>query len=303
MKRKVISIVSISLFSIILWVFISLSGEFFATLHFPVRMINISDEHAVSNTSVDKVSLSLKGQGWQLAQLTFARNPEFLINTSGETGKQAVTLRNLLDHNNWLSSSIQVIEIEPEQIEFNIEKKIFKRVRVVPDINLEFKPGYGLVSEITVIKDSVNIWGPKSLVEQIYFVTTKQKDLVNIDRKISSQLELKEISDVEFDETECVVQLDVQKIVDKTFDNVPVETRRLPSTRRLQLFPDKISVVLRGGINILGMLNESDIKAYVFYQDALRDTMGSIIPRIEIPQQTTFIDNKPKRLEYIIKQY
>ncbi|MFC2135845.1 YbbR-like domain-containing protein [Bacteroidota bacterium] len=303
MKRKVISIILISFFSIILWVFTSLSGEYSPYVRFPIRIINNDEDNAVSNTSADEVVLKLKGQGWQLAQLTFGRNPEFIINSTDKRGRKTVQLRNFLELNNWLTSSIQVIEILPESIDYAIERKVSKKVKIEPNINLDFKPGYGIVGEINVLSDTLEVTGPKSVIDKIDVVYTKQNDFSGLDRKFSENIELEPINDAEFSFTETIVQLDVQKIVDKTFENIAVETRRVPSTRRLQLFPDRINVVLRGGINVLGMLESSDLKAYVFYRDALRDTMGSIEPHIEIPPQTIFIDNKPRRLEYIIKQY
>ena len=141
MKRKVISIVLISFFSITLWVFTSLSGDYFATVHFPVKITNTDINNAVSNASTDEVVLRLKGQGWQLAQITFGRNPEFIINSAGRRGRKTAQLRNFLESNNWLSSSIQVIEILPESIEYVIERKISKKVKIEPNINLNFKPG------------------------------------------------------------------------------------------------------------------------------------------------------------------
>ena len=69
------------------------------------------------------------------------------------------------------------------------------------------------------------------------------------------------------------------------------------------IFPVKIDVVLRGGINLLGKLNSSDIKAYVDFSQALNDTLGGIEPYFEIPPFTTIIDKKPGKLEYIIKQF
>lgn len=303
MKSKVITISLISILSILLWVFISLSGEFFTTLHFPVKVINVADNTSVANISTTEVILSLKAQGWQLAKMTFGLTPDFLVSANEKLGTQTITLRNVIEINPWISSHIQVLELHPERVQFTVEKNLTKKVKIAPDIDLVFKPGYGLVSEIIVSDDSVVITGPESKVEQINFVTTKKQILSGLDRKTSVRLKLKEIQNVDFDITECSVQLDIQKIVDKSFDDIYVETRSVPGRRRLQLFPDKISVVLRGGINILGKLDNTSLKAYVLYRDALNDTLGSIEPKIEIPEQTTFIDCKPRRLEYIIKQY
>ncbi|OGU54770.1 MAG: hypothetical protein A2V66_08385 [Ignavibacteria bacterium RBG_13_36_8] len=303
MKRTIISIIFISIFSITIWTFISLSGEYFATIKFPIKVTNIPSNYAISNCSTKEVTLSLKAQGWQLAQLSFGINPDFMVPNTRKFGRHNVMLRNVLDVNDWLSSSIQVIEILPNRIEFDIENRVAKKVRVVPSMNLSFKPGYGLVSEAIISTDSVEVSGPVSVIDKIENVKTKFKKFENLDRKFSTNLEIEEVDNVEFSTTETVIQFDIQKIVDKTFAEISVETKNVPRTRELQLFPDKISVVLRGGINILGKLQQDKIKAYVFYRDALLDTAGSIVPRVEVPNKTLLIDTKPQRLEYIIKQF
>ena len=73
MKRKIITISLIVSFSILLWVFVSFSGEFSITLNLPTQVIDIPENYSVSSMSADEVSISLKGQGWQLAQHTLGQ--------------------------------------------------------------------------------------------------------------------------------------------------------------------------------------------------------------------------------------
>jgi len=95
----------------------------------------------------------------------------------------------------------------------------------------------------------------------------------------------------------------LQKIVDKSFDELPVEIRNVPPSKELILFPGKISVVLKGGISKLGRLTNDSVKAFVDFWEIQRHEEEQIEPIIEIPPFTTLVDIKPKKLEYIIKQY
>jgi hypothetical protein len=91
--------------------------------------------------------------------------------------------------------------------------------------------------------------------------------------------------------------------VEKTFDNIIVDQKGVPAAKELLIIPSKISIVLRGGINILGRLTNNEIKAYVNFDDALNDKTGSVEPKIAVPNTVTVIDIKPKKLDYIIKHY
>ena len=303
MKSKVITIIFITFFSVVLWVFVSFSGDFFTTLKFPVRISGIDENKSLSGQSAQEVEINLKGQGWQLAQLTFGLSPDFIVNAKNTFGNQTISLKDEIETNSWLSTNLQVLDIEPEKINFNVEIITRKKVKIEPNVDLQFKPDFGLVSDIILSPDSVIITGPESVVSKIEKVLTAKKNFSGTDRNVIESIPLQKIDFVEMSFEQTAIKFNVQKIVDKTFENVIVEIRGVPSSRQLLLFPVKINVVLRGGINLLGKLSNSDIVAYVYFNQALSDTLGAIEPSIEIPSFISIIDKKPGKLEYIIKQF
>jgi hypothetical protein len=114
---------------------------------------------------------------------------------------------------------------------------------------------------------------------------------------------LKSINCVNFSINKCKIEFDVQKIVERAFDDLFVEIRNVPPSKELNLYPGKVSVILRGGINRLGKLTNDSIKVYVDYWEAIRSEENMIEPVIEIPEFTKLLDVKPKKLEFVIKQY
>lgn len=303
MKRKITLILLVTFFSGLLWVFVSLSDEYFATINLPVKIVDVPEGFSLSETSCHNVTLRLKGQGWLLAQLIIGRSPEFIVSSNNKSGRSEVDLRNAVDQNLWLSSTVQVMEINPGKIDFTIEKIKSKTVNIVPNIVLEFRPGYGLISDIEILQDTITISGPGSIVDSIEFIKTEETKLSGLEEPTSLVLGFEPIAGLNFNRENCEAKFDVQKIVDKNFENIVVETRRVPHSRELILYPNSIDVVLRGGINVLGQLTSDNISAHIFYRDALTDTLGSIEPIVEIPDNTILLNTKPNRLEYIIKKY
>ena len=303
MKSKIPTITLIVAFSILLWIFVSFSGEFSISLNLPIQIINVPENNSVSSISSDEIAISLKGQGWQLAQHTLGRDPKFYIPSPSEPGEKEIPVRNALGSNSWLATTLQLAEINPEKIKIKIEPTKSKYVKIIPIVSMVYKPGYGLVSPIEIEPDSVNITGPGSLVDQINIINTEGKILSNLEDKTSVVLKILTPRYTSSDITECQVNFDVQKIVDKTFDDLVVETRSIPSRYELIVAPTKISVILRGGINMLSKIKNEDIKSYVKFEQAINDTTGAIEPIIEIPEFTSLIDIKPDRLDYIIKKF
>ncbi len=303
MRTKFLSILLTLLLSFLLWVFVSLDGEYFTSVDFSIKFINMPNGYSISSASNEEIKLQIKGQGYTLAKLIYGPKNNFNIAVKEESGIQKVSLLNELDYNPWATYSIQITDITPTEIDFTVEKIDTKYVTIEPKFNIDFKTGYGLIGDIKVTPDSVRINGPISILSKINSLNTISQDIADVEanQKIVAQIEVPEY--IESNTLNCNVEFEVQKIVDKTFNEIVIETRGVPRTKELIIYPAKIQVILRGGINILGQMNSDQIKAYVTYNQAISDTLGSLTPVVEFPESTEFIDTKPNKLEYIIKQF
>ncbi len=303
MKRKFITIGFVIAFSILLWTFVSFSGVFSITMNLPVKVINIPKEYAISSISTNEVTVNLKGQGWLLAKQTFGRTPKFYIPSPKKKGVYTVSTIKVLNTNQWLSSNLQLDKITPEKISIKLEKKISKKVKIVPILDLKYSPGYNLVSQITVHPDSVQVSGPRSLVKKIKVINTKKRKFTDLEKHTTEKIKLKKIPFLTYNINECTVSFDVQKIVDKTFEDIQVGLTGVPSRYDVILSPDRITVALRGGINLLSKMKKEDITSYVKFIQVINDTTGAVEPIINIPNFTSIIYKRPQKIEYIIKKY
>jgi len=303
MKPKFLILIFVGIFSIILWIFVSFSEVYITTVKVPIKFIDLREGYAIREQSFDEVSLAIKGEGWELAQTTFGKEHEFTMSTQKKIGKQVFQLRDEIANNSWLTSSLQVSVISPPLVELFVEKINYKTVPIVHELTLEYKPGYDIVSDISLSPDSILISGPKSLLKDIKLAKTKSIKIENIEQDVSIKVDIDQMPYFLYEFGTIKIEFAVQKIVDKTFENVHVETKNVPPSRELSLYPSKIKVVVRGGLEMLGKLNVEDIKPYILFRQAYDDTLGAIEPMIEAPAFTKIIDHQPKRIEYIIKQY
>jgi len=99
------------------------------------------------------------------------------------------------------------------------------------------------------------------------------------------------------------VVLDVQKIVDKQFEDITVEVIDIPSRKEVVLLPNKIGFNVRGGIEILGKLKQDQFRAYIRYQSLVQDTTGSVTPVLEMPKNVILQYLKPDKLRYVIRSF
>lgn len=303
MKKKILPISLIAVFSIALWGSVSLSGEYFTTLKIPIKFVDLPENYAVGEASANEISVTVKAQGWELSKLTLGTGVDFNVSAENRSGQRKVLIRDEIINNSWVGGNIQLVEVNPAQVEFKVEKIIGKKVPIGSRITAGFKNGYAAVSDLKMLPDSVMIYGAQSIIRSIDTIVTESAEFKDLDANLNSVINLQEIDGVTLGNNQCSLELAVQKIVDKTFDNLPVETRNVPHSRELILFPGRISVTLRGGINILGKMTNEELKPYVDFWSALKDESGSVQPVVDAPKYTRLISVNPQKLEYIIKQY
>ena len=303
MKPNIVTIILSTIFSVVLWIFVSFSDDYSTNITVPIEFSNFRDEYTIQYQSSEEASITLQGKGWALSQITMGPQNKFEISTDDKIGKQKIQVRDALSNNPWLTSSVQVTRVNPAQVEFTIERINYKSIPIVPNISIGTMENYGLVSEVTVEPDSVRISGPKSIVKKLNAIITKSIVFDELDEKVISKVELEPINHITFEDNNCTINFDIQKIVDISFKDIYVDVIDVPPSRELLLYPSKINVTLRGGIKKLGTLNKDEIHAYVKFQKAFTDTLGIVEPIIEIPQYTKISNIEQKNLEYIIKQY
>lgn len=303
MRKKILNISASFLFALGIWGSVSLSGDYFTSVALPVKFVELPANYTVSSSSIDTVYLNMKAQGWRLASLNLGGGAYYYVSAEMDSGAFAVNLRNSLTENNWLSSGVEVINIYPDNINFKVDRIQSKKVRVKWNAGFEFSPNYGIVSDINLIPDSVIVYGPKTKLDAIDFVKAEYAKFTDIDKDLYEHLDLAPQKGLTYNTMSVTLRASVDKIVDRTFDGLPVEARDVPPSTELTLYPNNVSVVLRGGLNFLGKLKESDLNVFVNFQTAYADTTGSIEPIVEIPDFTQAISVMPARLKYIIKKF
>ena len=291
------------IFSIILWGSISLSDEYYAIIKVTPKLINFPKGYTSGTELPDKVSIRVKGKGWRLVTVNLSSDTEYLISVGADSGKQLIDVYNNLSNNRWIQSDLELIDISPDTISVMVEKIISKKVPVIANLNIDYREGFGLAVPVIQNIDSVVVSGPRSKIRKLKDIETEELKLTGVDNKIVTELNLPNLSGFKYNTDKIEVNLDVQKIVEKQFDDIEVEVLDVPPDREVVLLPNKISCSIRGGIQVLGKLPGDQFKSFVFYNEVVKDTLGSIAPNVEIPANTKFLFIKPERLRYIIKTF
>ena len=303
MNKKInITIVSL-IFSTVLWVSISLSNEYYASITVNLKVIDIPYGYTIGSKLPSNIVIKLKGKGWKLAAESLGADADFFISAKYDSGKINMNLYNSLSENRWLANDVEVININPDTLSFYIDKIASKKLKILPNLNLTFKPGYGLAEPVYIYPESTVVFGPWSSIKNLTSVSTEYASYLNTDSKIKDKLSLPNMLGISYEDNSAVLFLDIQKIIEMNFDGLPVKIYDIPNDREIIVLPNKISIGVKGGLQFLGKVTPDQFKVSVNYRNIVSDTLGSIMPDIQMPPNLSLIYVKPERLRYIIKKY
>ncbi len=304
MNKNLYVILLSIIFSIILWVYISLSNDYSTNLHLPIKIINVPEGYAPTLPSSDNIVVKVRGKGWNLLTTMITVQNDYYVDAGKDLQKKKIlNLKSFAAENTWLTSKLQILEVLPDTVSFSFEKIASAKLKIVPHLQLDFKTGYGLATDFTVLPESTLVSGPSQMVNAMVEIPTELLRINNLNEKTERVVMLKNIEGMSYEVETATVVLDVQRIVEQSFDNVNVKILDIPADRDVVLLPNKLNISLRGGIDVLGKLDPEKILATVYYRDIILDTIGSISPRLTIPYNTSIVSVKPQQLKYVIKKF
>jgi hypothetical protein len=302
-RKKLNIFIASVIFAIILWGSISLSDIFYTNVDVKLSLTNFPQGYTTGSLLPEKIQLRVKGQGWRLVSINAGPETEFRVSVGGDSGIHNLNLYNYLETNRWLLSDVEIINILPDSIRFFVERIISKKLPVISGLELEYKPGYGLASDIVFKPDSVVVSGPFSILKKMKEIKTTDKTLSPLDSRTETEVNMPRMNGFVYNVNLVEVILDIQRIVDKQFDNIEVNVVDIPPRKEVVLLPNKIGFNVRGGIEILGKLKPDQFRAFIRYQSLVQDTTGSVIPFLELPKNVTLQFVKPDRLRYVIRAF
>ncbi len=290
------------LISMVVWGSITLSEQYYTSLEVPIKVINVPKNFSFDGDIPNKLLIKIRVQGWRLLLLKNFEDELFIVSLPKDNQNTRINFRNLIADNPWLAKEGDIISISPEEAYLHIAQSVKKRVPVISSIELSFKDGYGLASPLIIDPDTISITGTKSALDKIEFVTTEETQIKFVNEPISSRVYLSKQQGIYFSSDMVQVRADVQKLVDKEFANIPIEIINISPGQKIECTPDKITINVKGGLDILGKLHQKDFRATIDYREVVKDSLGIIVPNIILPASVEKKYIEPSKVRVVIKK-
>lgn len=281
---------------LLLWFTIASDREYNHVISVPLSIETLGENLVLVKNPPQIIRLKIKGTGRALIGLNFVDQKigvEFPEITSSQT-------LNLNDYKNQFQFprdlGIEILDVvTPKTITIEVDRYAERNVPIKINMDIKTVPGYLLVDYGSEF-DSVLVSGPKSLLEEISFIETK--DIKNSDVRFPFDVTTDLISPREgivFIYPERVkLKFNVEQLVERTVYNIPIQIINVPKHITAEATPTTISIRVKGGETRISDLSIDDIDVLFDYATDYKNSNTNYLMQIKTPVNVSWVKASPQ---------
>ena len=299
-KVKLFSLLS----AFLLWFFIVTDHHYNHVINVSLHLMNKQAGLILKEPVPSKVTVLFRGSGKALLALMFRDiRIDLDLHQTDRLEEFAITVDKIKGIPLGMDVTPQRI-IEPNSVTVHLDRFVEKRVIIRPDISFIPADGYIHVGSIILNPDSVIVSGPETIVDTVSEIRTVRREFKNVIKKIDGKVPLVHMDweTVEYTLDDVRFEADIQRIGERTINEIPVSVVRVPQGVRVIVVPSTFSLKVQGGVNVLAKLKKEDIVATIDFRRRYLYRGKHIPAMIDVPEGITFSDARPKNFELIVER-
>lgn len=304
MKKETFIFIIFIFLAFLFWGALSLSEEYTITIDVPIRLILPDENFAIEGYLPEKLEMRIRASGWSLLKIKYFQETNFNLQIKEPENNLIFRTTNISNDLLGFPPDVKILNIQPDVIRLNFNSAIEKKVKIYPRFSFSLKQGYEIVSPVQIEPESILIKGSRKLLSKIDSLPTEIITLDQVSESVSIETKVIDTLNnlLNYDKIPVKVSFDVQQIVDKVFEKIPIELINVPNGKDVILLPSFIDLKLRGGINILGNLHPDSIKVTVNFKNYSEKEDEEIKPEFNLPYGVKVLDYFPKQFKLIIRK-
>ncbi|MCB2195183.1 MAG: hypothetical protein KQH79_04950 [Bacteroidetes bacterium] len=298
--------------STIFWFLNQLEDEYVSDITLPVRYTNFPNNKILVNELPDHLDLRVRAHGYKLLEYKISNKfLPFAINVNSLTlrmhsqssyakffSRTALLADKIEDQ---LSSELEIVSISPDTLYFDFADKVFKRVPVVSNLDINPATQHMVRGKIKFDPDSITIAGANPIVDTIQMVFTQKEKLTELHENYTDEVKLKEISNIDFSEDEVEVHINIDKFTEGA-QKVKLNIINVPDSLIIRTFPKEVTVTYFVALSDYEKVLPQLFEAIVDYSQATTQENKLKIEIKNAPDYVQSLRYNPKSVEYIIEK-
>ncbi|MBI5325481.1 MAG: hypothetical protein HZB41_09480 [Ignavibacteriae bacterium] len=274
-------------FAFALWVYTALNNEYKTFVDVPFKIL-LPKNIAIETALPEKISVKVKGKGWDIFYLNFfstsANCTVNLIEKDIGEGNFQIT-RNDIIKGVESFSNVEPIDVLPEILEITTGTIERKKIPVRVNIIVHPRDGFVQVSGFSSYPDSIIITGNSRVLRNLDYWETNQTVFSDVYKMQTVPVTLKDTlkNILTLSQNSVNVKFNIEQMAELVVNDINIRIHGIENLPKSQLItPERINVTVRGGVEQLAEFNPSQISSYIEYRDILNDSIGIIIPKVGI---------------------
>ena len=293
------------------WFFNALRGEYVTTFSYPVRFVNVPENHVVVGGANQKIELKVKSNGYAILRqrissrfipVNYDVSSMRTIIRDGKSVSYMLSRSQINNVRNQLMVGMELADISPDTLFLHVDRVKKKAIPVRLEGKPVFEKQFILANTIVFEPESVTVTGPASLVDTISEIYTKLLETEALSDTFIKKIELKPIDNVKLSDNVVTLTIPVERYTEKMV-NVPISVKGLPDSLWLKTFPSSLEVTFRAGMSKVETINGGDFSAVVDAAEILQtDRAKRLRVRIDkSPENIESFDYAPLFVEYVLE--
>jgi YbbR domain-containing protein len=152
--------------AIVFWLFNAFNKSYSANVRFPLHFEYDADEFVAVSPLPNQMLVNVKGNGWDLFRSYFGiKLPELIIAVEKPLELKRIIGASLRPQLEPQLGRLQINYVVTDTLKLNLDERNAHRFKVtVAFQNISFKEGFGVISPVVILPDSVTLDGSKSLL-------------------------------------------------------------------------------------------------------------------------------------------
>lgn len=312
-NKNAISFTFFLLLSLVFWFLNALGKEYTTEIEYPVRFTNLPDNQAFIGKVPTKAKLKVSGLGFTLLQYKYSYYLlPFLIDLQAY---KPIHLKGGGEHDffirsqelaaqfaNHLGSELKLNSIMPDTLFLSLDHLERKKIPVLLHSKVTCKRQFMQVNRPIAIPDSIEIFGPRSVLDTLLYVKTKHVDFPNVSSSFSQEINLEPNNNVKYSKNTVKVFISVEKFTEAKI-RLPIRIMNAPNTGKLMIFPNDITLYFIVSLNdYLNIKNKKDrFRAVVDYNDRSKTLPRMKVRITQFPASVRISRQNPLYVSYIIQ--
>ena len=307
-NNKKLSTYALFLFiSFSFWFLSMLSKHHETTLKIPVVYTNFPTDKVVVSTPISFVEARVKAPGFSILFYNLFNFSKLSLDIKQANmkpkkgGSEVFWLMNSKRKAvaEVISSSMELIEIDPERLIIPFSNKAKKKVAVKLNKSISLKPEIWFANPIVLVPDSVMIYGDQQQLDAVDFVKTEELLLVDVSESITHNVQLSIPVAVQCKTSVVEVIIEVEPFVEQLL-KCKVEVKNLKKGYVLKLFPEVVQVTIQAPKDKYSMLQTDFLKLQVDASLILEEDRTLAVEVENLPSFIQLQRVYPSRVEFLL---